>query len=138
MREGQEQPAEPREAPQHPEVIQPRRPCSPPQVVEKKEPERPKIELPEEPSADNADSLELVFRMPLSGERIRRRFLKSDSIGLLYDFVDDLQNQGKCKFEGDAGFCAGYQIIQTMPRKVFADRAASLDSVGFFPRGAML
>ena len=48
------------------------------------------IELPEEPTKESEGSLELVFRMPLSGERIRRRFLKDDKIALLYDFIDDL------------------------------------------------
>ena len=42
--------------------------------------ERKKVEVPEEPQADNQESLELIFRMPLSGERIRRRFLKDDKI----------------------------------------------------------
>lgn len=68
--------------------------------------------MPDEPSADNEASLELIFRMPLSGERIRRRFLKDDKITLLYDFVDDLQNQGKCKFdEEEDSFCTDFQII---------------------------
>jgi hypothetical protein len=95
--------------------------------------------MPTEPSADNEASLELIFRMPLSGERIRRRFLKEDTISLLYDFIDDLQNQGKCKFDEDGDtFCTDYQIIQSMPRKVYSDKDATLESVGFFPRGAML
>jgi len=121
------------------EVIQPRAPSTPP-AAEKKAPEHERrvVTLPEEPGSSEADSLELVFRMPLSGERIRRRFLKTDPISLLYDFVDDLQNQGRCTFEGVAGYSPHYQIMQTMPRKVFSDKEASLESVGFFPRGAML
>lgn len=62
------------------------------------EPESPKpveikrkeVDLPEEPSSENADSLELIFRMPLSGERIRRRFLKTDNISIVYEFIDHL------------------------------------------------
>ena len=54
------------------------------------------INLPEEPSQDNKDSLQLILRMPLSGERISRRFLKTDKIGIVYDFIDHLQNEGKC------------------------------------------
>ena len=60
----------------------------------------PVINMPEEPTTENPDSLELVFRMPLSGERMRRRFLKDDTVSLLYDYIDDLQNQKKCEFEG--------------------------------------
>lgn len=54
------------------------------------------ISLPEEPTPDNEDSLELVLRMPSNGERVKRRFLKSDAIELVYDFIDHLQNEGKC------------------------------------------
>ena len=76
--------------------------------------------------------------MPLSGERIRRRFLKTDTISLLYDFIDDLQNKGKCQFEGVTNYTSKYEIIQTMPRKVYDDKTATLDDLGFYPRGAML
>lgn len=48
----------------------------------------PVINLPEEPLADNSDSLEIILRMPVSGERIKRRFLKSDALKLIYDFID--------------------------------------------------
>ena len=54
------------------------------------------IILPEEPTSDNTDSLELVFRLPVSGDKIKRRFLKTDDIALLYDFIDDLHNKDKC------------------------------------------
>jgi len=50
----------------------------------------PEIILPEEPAADDADSLEIILRMPFSGDRISRRFLKSDSIQVIYDFIDHL------------------------------------------------
>jgi|TARA_B110000305_G_C19102963_1_gene476123 hypothetical protein len=48
------------------------------------------INLPEEPASDNGDSTNIGFRMPLSGERVQRRFLKTDKIQLLYDYIDDL------------------------------------------------
>ena len=51
---------------------------------------RRNFELPEEPSADNSDATRIIFRMPLSGERVERYFLKSESIQTLYDFVDHL------------------------------------------------
>ena len=70
--------------------------------------ERKKVEVPDEPSADDQDSLELIFRMPLSGERIRRRFLKSDKIEILYGYIDSLQDSGKCKFEGVADYTDKY------------------------------
>ena len=85
-------------------MIQPKvQPTSPEPVVEEPKIEEmvaPVINMPDEPTPDNHDSLELVFRMPLSGERMRRRFLKDDTVSLLYDYIDDLQNQKKCEFEG--------------------------------------
>ena len=50
----------------------------------------PEINLPDEPEENNADSLEIILRMPDSGSRMRRRFLKSDKIELVYHFVDHL------------------------------------------------
>lgn len=76
--------------------------------------------------------------MPTTGERIRRRFLKTDALSSVYDFIDHLQNEGKCQFEGVEKYTSKYQIIQSMPRKVYVDRKANLESLGFFPRGAML
>ena len=46
--------------------------------------------LPDEPEEGDQDAVKLVMRMP-SGERVERRFLKSDPIKTLYDFVDSLQ-----------------------------------------------
>jgi hypothetical protein len=40
----------------------------------------PEITMSEEPEAGDADSLEIILRMPCSGERISRRFLKSDNL----------------------------------------------------------
>ena len=48
---------------------------------------RREINLPDEP-VDNENAAKIVLRMPQSGERIARNFLRSDRVGLLYDFVD--------------------------------------------------
>lgn len=72
------------------------------------EPKMREITLPEEPSVEDPDSLELIFRMPLSGERVRRRFLKTDTISLLYDFIDSLQASKQCQFEGVNSFTDQY------------------------------
>jgi hypothetical protein len=109
-----------------------------PEPIQHQESAARQIELPEEPLPDNTESLELVFRMPTSGERIRRRFLKTDSLGDVYDFIDHLQNEGRCQFEGVNSYTSRYQIIQTMPRKLFLEKETSLESQGLYPRGAML
>lgn len=105
----------------HQEVIQPRRsqhdPVMPVHEVVKQEDPLPEpiqehikreIILPAEPEADNADSLELIFRMPHSGERVRRKFLKTDTVSLLYDFIDDLQYKGKCEIDEDVSYTSHY------------------------------
>lgn len=37
--------------------------------------------LPDEPASDDAAACHLVFRLPVTGERVSRRFLKTDNIG---------------------------------------------------------
>ena len=51
-----------------------------PEPKKKEEPKRREINLPEEPAEDNTDALKIVLRMPKSGERIIRRFLKGDKL----------------------------------------------------------
>ena len=96
------------------------------------------MNLPEEPSKDNSDSLEIVLRLPDTGKRVPRRFLKSDTLSLVYDFVDHLQNEQECTFDGIDGYTAKYQLVTNMPRKVYTDRAKTLEELGFFPRGGMM
>ena len=38
------------------------------------------VNMPDEPTRENGDSLELIFRLPMSGERVSRRFLKTDTV----------------------------------------------------------
>jgi type I site-specific restriction-modification system R (restriction) subunit len=66
--------------------------------------------LPPEPSINDANTTHVVVRMP-NGDRIERRFLSTDKIQLLKDFIDsksidfDLPDQ--------------YQIVSTYPKKTF-------------------
>ena len=48
----------------------------------------PDVNLPLEPDASDGDSLEIIMRMPLTGDRVRRRFMKTDLVQTLYDYVD--------------------------------------------------
>jgi hypothetical protein len=60
-------------------------------------PELPVID--EAPSADNPDSCEIVFKLSGSGERINRRFLKSDKADKLYKYIEYLYIKGDFSFE---------------------------------------
>ena len=42
---------------------------------------------------------------------MQRRFMKTDTVQLLYDFIDDLQDKGTCKFEGVEGYTDDYKIL---------------------------
>ena len=67
--------------------------------------------MPEEPAGDNADATKIILRMPTSGERVERRFLKGDKLQLIYDFIDHLQNEDKCKFDGVESYTDQYEIL---------------------------
>ena len=80
----------------------------------------------------------MIFRLPITGQRISRHFLKSDRIALMYDFVDTLQYDKKCRFEGVDDWTDDYTLLQMMPRKKFEDKTLTLQEVGLFPRGAVI
>ena len=88
--------------------------------------------MPQEPVEGDKDASSIVFRLPVSGERISRRFLKSEKVGTLYDFIDSLGE--KVQFEHTEG---EYVIMQSMPRKLFVEKEKTLAEEGLFPR-AML
>lgn len=69
----------------------------------------------------------------MSGERVTRRFLKTDKIGALYHFVDSLGLE-KLQLEVHS---SGYVILQSMPRKEFTEKEKTLAECGLHPR-AML
>ena len=71
------------------------------------------------------------MRIP-SGVRLTRRFLNSDSVQIVYDFISSV---------GDLGFDepdAEFSIIQPMPRKVFDQKQESLAEAGLYPRPPVL
>ena len=36
------------------------------------------------------EACHIVFRLPGNGERVNRRFLKTDKVQILYDYIDSL------------------------------------------------
>ena len=51
---------------------------------------RKRESLPQEPEEKDPDACHIVMRMPVSGERVNRRFLKSESLSVLYDYAESL------------------------------------------------
>jgi|TARA_B110000305_G_C19130156_1_gene488529 hypothetical protein len=72
----------------------------------------PVDKMPEEPAKGDEGALELVFRLP-AGTRINRMFLKDDKIGLLYNFINVLQTEGKCNFDEEDDDSEGTQRDET-------------------------
>ncbi|XP_057976888.1 plant UBX domain-containing protein 8 [Malania oleifera] len=77
--------------------------------------------LPEEPALDDENSVTLLVRMP-NGSRRGRRFLKSDKLQSLFDFID----VGKGVKPGT------YRLVRPYPRRAFSDAecASSLNELG--------
>lgn len=78
--------------------------------------------LPEEPDAENENAVAIMVRLP-DGARQGRRFLKSEPLQCLVDFID--VNCGRLP--------GSYQLVRPYPRKVFTDaeHARSFQELGF-------
>ena len=50
-------------------------------------------EMPEEPAAGAADVAEVCFRSQGTGKRFNRRFLKTDTVAMLYNYVRTLADE---------------------------------------------
>ena len=70
----------------------------------------------------------LILRLPISGERHKRRFLKTDKVEYLYTYIDYLNSKGDCSFELESQSNVGtkdqnqkfnYQIVQSFgPKRI--------------------
>merc|ERR1711976_1133747 len=85
--------------------------------------------LTEEPKAGEPGRLQIVLRLP-SGQRLQRAFRNSETVGLIYDFVDIQQLPA---LDGKK-----YRLIQNMPRTVYEDRAATLEGAGISNNSALM
>ncbi|KAJ8555728.1 hypothetical protein K7X08_013224 [Anisodus acutangulus] len=77
--------------------------------------------LPQEPTSDNENAVNLVVRMP-DGSRRGRHFLKSDRLQSLFDYID----VGRVVKPGT------YRLVRPYPRRAFSDGEStlSLDDLG--------
>ncbi|KAL3818105.1 hypothetical protein ACJIZ3_004010 [Penstemon smallii] len=66
--------------------------------------------LPQEPTPDDENSVNLLVRMP-DGSRRGRRFRKSDKLQFLFDFID----------VGRAVKPGSYRLVRPYPRRAFGD-----------------
>ena len=88
------------------------------------------LSLPEEPSADVPHTTLIRIRLP-NGAIHQRRFMASDQLQIVQDWVDGLESHEHLK----------YSLAMTYPRKVFAgDETAvqSLEELGLTPQAVLL
>jgi hypothetical protein len=74
----------------------------PDKPIEKPLPPQELPELADAPNADDPDSCEIVFKLPGSGERVFRRFLKSDKVDTLYKYINYIYIKGEYSFEEES------------------------------------
>ncbi|KAJ6802138.1 plant UBX domain-containing protein 8 [Iris pallida] len=77
--------------------------------------------LPQEPSSEDENSVSLLIRMP-DGSRCGRRFLKSDKLQFLFDYID----VGRLVKPGS------YRLVRPYPRQAFTngESASTLAELG--------
>lgn len=88
-----------------------------------------KESLPEEPEENHPDVVTVQFRLPDGSQTIQRRFLKTDKIQLLYDYVHSLGAD-----EEFDNLTSNFTILQNFPKKIFEDMSKTLEAEGLFPR----
>merc|ERR1712187_1069039 len=88
-----------------------------------------KSRLAEEPQAGEPGRLQIVLRLP-SGQRLQRAFRNSETVGLIYDFVDIQQLPA---LDGKK-----YRLIQNMPRTVYEDRTSTLERAGISNQSVLM
>ena len=90
--------------------------------------EQAKNEIGEEPKPGDEDSTTICFRYPDGEKRIERRFLKSDKIRKLYDYVTSLGREIYTE-EGNHTF----SLYQPFPPKKYDNLENTLEKEGLFP-----
>ena len=88
--------------------------------------------IPPEPDDNNPDKCIIIFRLP-DGKNIERKFLKTDKISLLYDYIRSL---GKDIYTEEE--YQNFSILQTFPPKNFEDKLnKTLEEEGLFPNSML-
>lgn len=96
--------------------------------------EKIKAKLVEEPSQDNPNSTLIIFRFPDGERREERRFLKSNTIQNLYDYVESFGNEIYTDQEGENN---SFSLMQTFPMKIYNDKKRTLEEEGLYPNAVL-
>ena len=89
--------------------------------------------IPPEPADDNPDKCIIIFRLPDGEKNIQRKFLKSDKISVLYDYIRSLGKEIYSEEEYN-----NFSIIQSFPFKNFENKLNNtLEQEGLFPNSVL-
>ena len=100
---------------------------------EKEEKEMFSMLIPPEPDDNNPDKCIIIFRLPDGEKNIERKFLKTDKIAVLYDYIKSLGSEIYTEKEYN-----NFSIIQTFPYKNFEDKLnRTLEEEGLFPNSML-
>ena len=89
--------------------------------------------IPPEPEDDNPDKCIIIFRFPDGEKNIQRKFLKTDKISVLYDYIRSLGKEIYSEEEYN-----NFSIIQTFPFKNFEKSLNNtLEEEGLFPNSVL-
>lgn len=86
--------------------------------------------LPSEPVEGDPNASLIILRYPHSEERAERRFLKTEKIQVLYDYVTTL---GSDIFEESGEF----ELMQPFPFKIYNDKEKTLEEEKLFPNAVL-
>ncbi|KAE9605449.1 hypothetical protein Lal_00024731 [Lupinus albus] len=88
-----------------------------------------KVKLSNEPPPDDINAITIVVRMP-DGSRRERRFLKTDKLQLLFDFIDI----------SEAVKPGTYKVVKSYPRRAYGtnDSSSTLNEVGISSKNEAL
>ena len=100
---------------------------------EKEEKEIFSLLVPPEPDDDNPDKCIIIFRLPDGEKNLQRKFLKTDKIAVLYNYIKSLGKEIYSEEQYN-----NFSIIQTFPFKNFEDKLNNtLEEEGLFPNSML-
>ena len=89
--------------------------------------------IPPEPDDSNPDKCVIIFRLPDGQKNIQRKFLKTNKISLLYDYIKSLGREIYTEDQYN-----NFSIIQTFPFKNFEDKLNNtLEEEGLYPNSVL-
>ena len=97
-----------------------------------KEAEKYRAKFVAEPDKDNPDCCTICFRYPDGDKRRDRRFLKTDKIKILYEYITSLGNEIYTE-DGNGVF----SLYQPFPPKKYDNMESTLENEGLFPNAVI-